>query len=125
MERAIVYSRVSTSGQQRDSNSLEAQDRAGLEHANENRWPVVESIRDNAGGFTLDRPGMKRLLALLRGGTVDVVVAHAVDRLSRNKNDVGLLFDEIEQAGARLEFASEKFEDTAVGRKRSRKWNAQ
>ena len=44
------------------------------------------------------------------------MVAYAVDRLSRNQNHIGVLFDEIEQAGARLEFVTERFEDTAVGR---------
>lgn len=52
----------------------------------------------------------------LRRGEVDVVIAYAVDRLSRNQNHIGVLFDEIEQAGARLEFVTERFEDTAIGR---------
>ncbi|MDA0353823.1 MAG: recombinase family protein, partial [Chloroflexi bacterium] len=52
----------------------------------------------------------------LRRGEADVVVAYAVDRLSRNQNHIGVLFDEVQQAGAVLEFATERFEDTAVGR---------
>jgi hypothetical protein len=31
----------------------------------------------------------------------DVVVAYAVDRVSRNQNQIGVLFDEVQQAGAR------------------------
>jgi site-specific DNA recombinase len=53
---------------------------------------------------------------LLRQGSVDVVVAYAVDRLSRNQNHIGVLFDEVEQASAQLQFVTEKFEDTAIGR---------
>ena len=45
-----------------------------------------------------------------------MVVAYAVDRHSRNQNHIGVLVDEGEQAGARLEFVTEKFEDTAIGR---------
>ena len=45
-----------------------------------------------------------------------MVVAYAVDWLSRNQNHIGVLFDEVEQTGARLEFVTEKFEDTAIGR---------
>ena len=116
MERAIVYSRVSTDAQERDGTSLDTQDRACLEYTRERGWPVLESIRDAASGFTLDRPGIERLRVLLRQGAVDVVVAYAVDRLSRNQNHIGVLFDEVEQAGARLEFVTEKFEDTAIGR---------
>ena len=113
MERAVVYSRVSTDAQERDGTSLDTQDRACLEYIKERGWSVLESIKDAASGFTLDRKGIERLRVLLRQGAVDVVVAYAVDRLSRNQNHIGVLFDEVEQAGARLEFVTEKFEDTA------------
>src|ERR671917_1796109 len=114
--RAIVYARVSTDAQERDGTSLDTQERACLQFAREQGWRVVEAIRDAASGFSLDRPGIETLRQLLRTGTVDVVVAYAVDRLSRNQNQIGVLFDEIQQAGARLEFVTERFEDTAVGR---------
>ena len=45
-----------------------------------------------------------------------MIVTYAVDRLSRNQNHIGVLFDEVEQAGAKLQFVTEKFEDTAIGR---------
>ncbi len=114
--RAIVYVRVSTDAQERDGTSLDTQERACLQFAREQGWHVVEVIRDAASGFTLDRPGIEALRGLLRADHVDVVVAYAVDRLSRNQNQIGVLFDELQQAGARLEFVSERFEDTAVGR---------
>ena len=116
MERVLIYSRVSTDAQERDGTSLDTQERACVEHAGANGWHVVDRIRDTASGFTLDRPGIERLRQLLRQGAVDVVVAYAVDRLSRNQNQIGVLFDEVERAGARLEFVTEKFEDTAIGR---------
>src|SRR4051812_2241415 len=114
--RAVVYSRVSTDPQESDGTSLDTQERAGVDFCARGNWPVVERIRDAASGFTLDRAGVGRLRQLLRQGLVDVVVCHAVDRLSRNQNHIGVLFDEIQQAGARLEFVTETFEDTAVGR---------
>ena len=114
--RALVYSRVSTDAQERDGTSLDTQEKACVEHAEDNGWLVVERIRDTASGFTLERPGIERARQMLRQGSVDVVIAYAVDRLSRNQNHIGVLFDEVEQAGARLEFVTEKFEDTAVGR---------
>ncbi len=114
--RAIVYARVSTDAQERDGTSLETQERACRQFANEEGWRVVEAIRDAASGFSLDRPGVERVRRLLRAGAVDVLVAYAVDRLSRNQNQIGVLFDEVQQAGARLEFVTERFEDTAVGR---------
>src|SRR3954469_6887612 len=114
--RAIVYSRVSTDAQERDGTSLDTQERASLDFAHQQGWRVVEAIRDAASGFSLDRPGVERVRRLLRADAADVVIAYAVDRLSRNQNHIGVLVDEIQQAGARLEFVTERFEDTAVGR---------
>ncbi len=114
--RAIVYSRVSTDAQERDGSSLETQESSCVDHAQTASWEILERIRDSASGSTLDRTGIERLRCLLREGAVDVVIAYAVDRLSRNQNHIGVLFDEVEQAGARLEFVTEKFEDTAIGR---------
>jgi site-specific DNA recombinase len=114
--RAIVYSRVSTDAQERDGTSLETQERACLELGQTAGWLTLDCIRDSASGYSLDRPGIARVRSLIQQGAVDVVIAHAVDRLSRNQNHIGVLFDEIQQAGARFEFVTEKFEDTAVGR---------
>src|SRR3954451_11765706 len=114
--RVIIYSRVSTDAQERDGTSLDTQERSCNEFAQSQGWRVVEAIRDAASGFSLERTGIERMRQLLRAGAVDVVIAYAVDRLSRNQNQIGVIFDEIQQAGARLEFVTERFEDTAVGR---------
>jgi len=109
--RAIIYSRVSTDAQERDGTSLDTQERASQEYVGANGWTLLESIRDTASGYSLDRPGIERLRFLLRQGSVDMIVAYAVDRLSRNQNHIGVLFDEVEQAGAKLQFVTEKFEE--------------
>ncbi len=114
--RAIIYSRVSTDAQERDGTSLETQERACAELARDRGWRVVECIRDAASGGALERDGLDQLRAALRRGEAEVVVAYAVDRLSRSQNHIGVLFDEFESADVRLEFVTERFEDTAVGR---------
>jgi site-specific DNA recombinase len=114
--RAIVYSRVSTDAQERDGTSLETQERACLELAADRGWRVVRCIRDAASGGTLERDGIEELRGALRRGEADVVVSYAVDRLSRSQNHIGILFDEFERAEVRMEFVTERFEDTAVGR---------
>jgi site-specific DNA recombinase len=114
--RAVVYSRVSTDAQERDGTSLDTQERASQEYVTGNGWIPMESIKDTCSGSTLDRPGIERLRILLRQGAVDVVVAYAVDRLSRNQNHIGVLLDEVERGGAQLQFVTESFEDTAIGR---------
>src|SRR3954464_5795402 len=114
--RAIVYSRVSTDAQERDGTSLDTQERACLHFAQQQGWRVVEAIRDTASGFSLDRPGIERVRRALRDGGADVVVAYAIDRLARNQQKLAVLVDEVEEAGARLDFVTERFEDTAVGK---------
>ena len=114
--RVVIYSRVSTDAQERDGTSLDTQERACKALAAERGWRVVRCIRDAASGSSLERPGIEELRALLRRGEVDMVVAYAVDRLSRNQNHIGVLFDDFERAAARMEFVTERFEDTAVGR---------
>ena len=116
MMKAIVYARVSTDAQERDGTSLDTQERACLEFAAERGWTVTRRIRDAASGASLERDGMQELRQALRRGDGDVVIAYAVDRLSRSQNHIGVLFDEFEQTGARLELVTERFEDTAVGR---------
>ena len=114
--RALLYSRVSTDAQERDGTSLETQERACEEVAADRGWRVVRRIRDAASGGALERDGLDELRAALRRGEADVVIAYEVDRLSRSQNHIGILFDEFERAGVRLEFVTERFEDTAVGR---------
>lgn len=116
MMRAIVYTRVSTDAQERDGTSLETQERACVQLATQRGWDVVRCIRDAASGGALERDGLEELRGMLRRGDADVVLAYAVDRLSRNQNHIGILFDEFEQAGIQMEFVTERFEDTAVGR---------
>jgi len=114
--RALIYCRVSTDAQERDGTSLVTQERACAEYGRSMGWVVSDSISETASGYSLDRPGMTRVRQLLAQGAVDALVAYAVDRLSRNQNQIGVVFDEVERAGAKLDFVTEKFEDTAVGR---------
>jgi site-specific DNA recombinase len=114
--RCIIYTRVSTDAQERDGTSLDTQLVACRDYATGQGWSVQLEIRDSASGYTLDRIGIDQVRRLLREGGTDVVLAFAVDRLSRNQNHIGVLFDEANQAGVKLDFVTEKFEDTAVGR---------
>ena len=114
--KAIIYSRVSTDAQERDGTSLDTQERACAEYATEQGWEIALRIRDTDSGALLERDGLTELREALRHGTADVIVAYAVDRLSRSQNHIGVLFDEFESSGVTLAFVTERFEDTAVGR---------
>src|SRR5437870_2724430 len=114
--RCVIYCRVSTDAQERGGTSLDTQERACSEFATNAGWNVVESVRDAASGFSLDRPGLERIREMINARLADVVLTFAVDRLSRNQNHIGVLFEEANGANVRLDFVTEKFEDTAVGR---------
>src|SRR5436305_13362924 len=98
--RAIVYSRVTAYAQERDGTSLDTQERACLDFARQQGWRVVETIRDTASGYTLDRPGIERVREMLRAGAADVVHAYAVHRLPRNQNQIGMLCAQTQHARA-------------------------
>src|SRR3989337_666938 len=108
--RAVIYVRVSTDGQERDGTSLETQEEACVNHAEAKGWQIVERVRDTTSGFTLERPGLEQVRRCVRDGLVDVVLAYAVDRLSRNQNHVGILFDEVDRHEVKLDFVTEAFE---------------
>ena len=114
--RALVYSRVSTDAQEQDGTSLVTQERECVEYAQAKGWTAVECIKDTASGSNLDRPAIERVRQLLSQGVVDVVLAYTVNRLSRNQIHTAVLLDDIEKIGATLEFVTEDFENTPVGR---------
>ena len=113
--RCIIYSRVSTDAQERDSTSLETQERACTEYAEAQGWTIVCTLRDTGSGFSLDRPGIAEIRSLAGRGQVDVILSYALDRLSRKQTHVAILVEQVEEYGASLSFVTEKFEDTATG----------
>jgi site-specific DNA recombinase len=117
--RAAIYCRVSTTVQEREGTSLETQEAACRRYADEHGYTVSEAhvYRETYSGAEFhDRPRLGELRAALRGRVLDVVIAYAVDRLSRDQVHVWLLLDEIDRAGARLEMVTESFDDTPTGK---------
>ena len=97
--RCGIYTRKSTDeGLDREFNSLDAQREAGeayIKSQAHDGWQVVPTAYDD-GGFTggnMDRPALKRLLADVEAGRVDVVVCYKVDRLSRSLLDFARLME--------------------------------
>ena len=113
---AIIYCRVSSEGQERDGTSLETQEAACRRYVQQHGYDLVRVERDTGSGALLDRPALARAREAIRSGDASVLVAYALDRLSRSQNHVVVLDDECQRHGARLEFVTERFEDTAVGR---------
>jgi len=114
---ATIYVRVSTSKQEEEGTSLASQEAACLAYAAERGYTVVSIFRETHSGAALfERPRLSELRASVRSGEVGVIVAYALDRLSRNQAHLGLLLSEAEHAGTTVEFVTEKLEDTPEGR---------
>jgi site-specific DNA recombinase len=114
--RVAIYCRVSTSGQE-DNSSLETQEAAGRAYCAAHGYDVVDVFADVATGAVYrDRPGLTAMRELVRAGTVNVIVAHALDRLSRNQAHLAILIEEAEDHGVRPELVTEAFDNTAFGR---------
>ncbi len=127
--RAAIYCRVSTPPQadeahrltgassERDGTSLQTQEEGCRAYCVQQGYDVVGVFVDiHSGADLYGRPQLTALREAVRAGGIDIVVAYALDRLSRNQAHVYIIDDELEHHGCRLEFATEDYEDSAVGR---------
>ena len=104
--RAVIYARFSSESQ-RDA-SIEDQLRVCKARIAAEGWELVQVFQDRAlsGSSTL-RPGYQALLAGARDGAFDIVLAEALDRLSRDQEDVAALYKRLRFAGIRIVTLSE------------------
>ncbi|MEQ9124057.1 MAG: recombinase family protein [Alphaproteobacteria bacterium] len=91
--RCAIYTRKSTEdGLDQAFNSLDAQHEACAAFITSQRhegWRELPDRFDDGGysGGTMERPGLARLLDLVRQNQVDVIVVYKVDRLTRSLAD--------------------------------------
>ena len=88
--RAAIYARYSTDLQ----SAASIQDQARLCHkvCADNGWEVVETFADEAmSGATHLRPGFQALQRAAMNGAFDIIVAQALDRLSRDQEHIAAL----------------------------------
>ena len=93
IRRCAIYTRKSSEeGLEQDFNSLHAQREACeafiRSQAGEG-WRLIKTAYDDGGfsGGSMERPALKRLLADIGAGLIDVVVVYKVDRLTRSLAD--------------------------------------
>src|SRR5690606_2676758 len=98
MTRVAIYARYS-SDNQRDA-SIEDQFRICREQAKREGWQVVGCYNDAAisGSSMILRPGIQMLLQDAQAGQFDMVLAEALDRISRDQEDVATLFKHLQFA---------------------------
>ncbi len=98
MIRVALYARYS-SDNQRDA-SIEDQLRQCKERAAREGWTVVNTYTDRAvSGASLIRPGIQALLADVQSGRFEMVLSEALDRISRDQEDVAGVFKRLRFAG--------------------------
>ncbi len=99
--RAVIYARYSSDLQ--SAASIEDQIRVCKERIAKEGWTLVQVFRDSAmSGATTLRPGYQAMLESVREAGFDVIVAEALDRLSRDQEDVAALFKRLQFAGIKL-----------------------
>lgn len=107
MRRLGLYARFSSDRQH--ERSVDDQLAACRRRAAELGDVIVHEAADQAltGAHLLSRPGILALLAAAEAGAIDVVLAEALDRLSRDQADTATLYKRLAFHGVAIETLSE------------------
>ncbi|MDP9470199.1 MAG: recombinase family protein [Chloroflexota bacterium] len=115
-QRAAIYCRVSSAGQE-ENYSLATQEASCRAYAGERGWVVTSIYRDvHTGSEIFERPGLTALRADMRAEQFDVLLVHALDRLSRDQNHQGLVLSEAEHADVLWNSATEDIDNSPTGK---------
>lgn len=114
--QVAIYCRVSSAGQEENS-SLETQEARCREYAAEHGWDVVRVFREvHTGSELFERPQLSLLRDVARTHECDVVLAYALDRVSRSQAHLGFLLSEWDHLAVQLALVTEDLDDTPEGR---------
>lgn len=106
--RAVTYHRVSTVDQHPENAREELQRAVAAKGLD-----LVEAIEETGSGRKNDRPGLQRLLEMVRAGKVEYVVVWKLSRFGRSALDLEIMLDELDRRGVTFLSTSEGLE---VGR---------
>jgi len=117
--RCAIYTRKSTEeGLEQQFNSLDAQRESCeayiLSQAGEG-WECLPDLYDDGGwsGGNMDRPSLKRLLADIATGRIDVVVVYKVDRLTRSLMDFARIVETFDTHNVSFVSVTQAFNTTS------------
>ena len=106
MTRAVIYARYSTD-MQREA-SIEDQVRVCTALATRMGATVAEVFTDyGVSGSTQLRPGFQNLLAAISSGSADLIIAEALDRISRDQEHIAAFFKQVRFGNVTLVTVSE------------------
>jgi DNA invertase Pin-like site-specific DNA recombinase len=118
-KRCAIYTRKSSEeGLDQTFNSLDAQREAGEAYVKSQAsegWRTLAPIYDDGGfsGGTMERPGLKRLLADVEAGLIDVVVVYKIDRLTRSLADFARIVEQFDARGVSFVSVTQAFNTTS------------
>lgn len=99
--RAAIYARYSSENQREAS--IEDQIRQSRAFIDRQSWSIERTYQDAAiSGATMLRPGCQQMLQDAQQERFDVVVTEALDRLSRDQEDVAAIFKRLTFAGVQI-----------------------
>ncbi len=122
-KRCAVYCRVSSDERLDQSfNSIDAQKEAGhafIKSQSHEGWTALPDDYDDPGfsGGNMDRPALKRLMADIESGRVDIVVVYKIDRLSRSLADFARMVEVFDRYGTSFSAVTQQINSaTSMGR---------
>ena len=116
--RCAIYTRKShEEGLEQEFNSLDAQREAGEAYVESQRlqgWTLLPDRFDDGGfsGGNMERPALKRLLAAIDAGEVDIIVVYKIDRLSRSLLDFMKMIEHFNAKGVSFVSVTQHFSTT-------------
>jgi DNA invertase Pin-like site-specific DNA recombinase len=121
--RCVVYTRKSSEeGLEQEYNSIDAQRDAGHAYITSQRaegWIAVTDDYDDPAfsGGNMERPALRRLMADIEAGKIDVVVIYKIDRLTRSLTDFSRMVEVFERYGVSFVSVTQQFNaTTSMGR---------
>jgi DNA invertase Pin-like site-specific DNA recombinase len=123
LKRCAVYCRVSTDERlDQEFNSIEAQKESGRAFVASQQSEGWRSVADDYsdGGFSggnTERPALKRLVADIQAGRIDIVVVYKIDRLTRSLADFSKMVEVFERHHVSFVSVTQQFNTTtSMGR---------
>ena len=114
MKQAIIYLRVSTTGQATDGVSLAAQESKARKWCTDNQYEVkaIHTDAGISGKSTDNREGLQNALDATKKG--DALVVYSLSRLARSTKDTLAISDKLEKKKVDLVVLSEKIDTTTA-----------
>jgi site-specific DNA recombinase len=117
--RCAIYTRKSSDeGLDQSFNSLHAQREACEAYVLSQKhegWQALSTDYDDGGfsGGNMERPGLKKLLADITAGKIDIVVVYKVDRLTRSLADFAKIVESFDSKGVSFVSVTQQFNTTS------------